>query len=34
MNIMDNILSYFKWRYYNMYYTFKIEFEGFVKSVN
>jgi len=30
---MDKISSYIKWRYYVMYYTQKIEFEDFVKSV-
>jgi len=32
-NIMDKISSYIKWWYYMMYYTCKIEFEDFVKSV-
>ena len=30
---MDEIASYIEWRYCKMYYTLKIEFEDFVKSV-
>jgi len=34
MNVMDEISSYIRWKYYKMYYTLKIESEDFVKSVN
>ena len=34
MHVIDEISSYIRLRYYKMYYILKIEFEGFVKSVN
>jgi hypothetical protein len=34
MNFMDEVLSYITWRYYKLYYTLKIDFKDFVRSVN
>jgi len=34
MSFMGEISCYIKWRYYNMWYKLKIEFEEFVKSIH